>query len=143
MGESLPDSFAFCSPAEMSETAFRYTWRKSFDDAENDFLAHDGEVTIGRIRMETRHPVAGRWLWNLQAFHGAAIAGQMNGYMLGSPREVAAFLEDHYDRMAEVADGLHALTVRGEMAFFERKGLPLPPGVLWRKARFIDRVSDV
>ena len=57
--------------------------------------------------------------------------------MAGSPRDVAAFLEDEYDRQLPNSTGLH-LRYDAEIAHYQDQGIALPIMVQWRKAVFVD-----
>lgn len=69
------------------------------------------------------------------------LPGGTSGFSAGTAREAAALIEDLFDRMLPLVEGVGA-RVEDEIALFERKGLPLPPDTAWRQAHLVRRLPE-
>lgn len=120
-------------------TTFRYSWRRCVPDDDTAFIGTDGALNFGGIVLLTSGSNEGQWQWDLDGlrFNGYTVRGSMPG----TPREVAAFLEDEYDRQLPNSDGvdLHPET---EIAHYLDRGIALPIMVQWRKAVFVDGMPN-
>lgn len=84
--------------------ALRYKWRVTWPNPEDadshktDFCGWDGEIRIGRIRLESGGPVKGLWQWSGQ---GPIVRQRLlphQGYE-ETARKAARMVEDYYDRL--------------------------------------------
>lgn len=98
------------------------------------FDGFDGQLQFGHVHLITSGSHEGQWRWTLSGLQSHPIIG---GHRAGTPREVAAYVEDEYDRFLPESDGLH-LRYDAEIAHYQERGIPLPVMVQWRKAVFVD-----
>ena len=84
----------------------KFRWRKTWPDEgdrdswETDFMGWDGDVPVGRIRLETANLKKGFWQWS---GHGPKKLpkGRLLPHQGFEPtaRQAAAMVEDYYDRL--------------------------------------------
>ena len=48
----------------MTERRFRYIWSRTWDDKPDDYVAHDGETSIGRV-YRINSISTGGWFWTM------------------------------------------------------------------------------
>lgn len=77
-------------------TDLRYRWKKTWPDAEDDFVGIDGEMRFARIYKNQHGPQAGTWFWSMTLEDGRRGNGEMDG-ICPSARLAAAACEAAYD----------------------------------------------
>ena len=120
-------------------TTFRYSWRRCVPGDDTAFIGTDGLLKFGGVVLLKSGSDEGQWKWDLSGLHFPGYT--VRGHMAGSPREVAAFLEDEYDRQLPQSDGLE-MRHEAEIAHYEERGIALPLPVQWRKAVFVDGMPN-
>ncbi|MEX6509222.1 hypothetical protein [Jiella sp. M17.18] len=99
------------------------------------FLGYDGRLHFGTIAFTEYGMHRGEWEWSVCGMSWRDHGPHRHGFRLNHPRVVAVDVERLYLRLLPLCDGVQ-LRVEDEIAHFEARGLPLPRGTAWRKARF-------
>lgn len=77
---------------------FRYTWSRTWEDKPEDYVAHDGEASIGRV-YRINSISTGGWFWTM---HGTF--GNRNGAASGQVatlNEACRLVEAAWDQLKE------------------------------------------
>ncbi|RFB88855.1 hypothetical protein B5K11_25790 [Rhizobium leguminosarum bv. trifolii] len=80
-----------------------YTWRgtkidENDDPTDLDWLGYDGEIIIGRIRMESGGPKNGQWRWSGLGPHVRQRLTPQQGFE-DEPRGAMRMVEEYYHRL--------------------------------------------
>ena len=80
---------------------FKYDWSRTWDDKPEDYVAHDGETSIGRV-YRINSISTGGWFWTMNGTHRDR-SGSYSGHV--ADRDAACDLvEQHWDMMKAGGD---------------------------------------
>ena len=83
----------------MAERRFRYRWDRTWPDKSEDFIANDGDISIGRVYRITSISTGG-WFWTCNGRIGK-YHGSNSGHVL-TRDEACEAVEQAWDEMKAV-----------------------------------------
>ena len=114
---------------------FRYTWSRTWDDKAEDYLARDGETSIGRV-YRINSISTGGWFWTMNGRFGNRF-GSDSG-QVADRDEACRLVEEAWDRMKatverpKVVDRQHR---RIQSIMASGSGSRCPRTGLWRSPK--------